>query len=110
MESRFHCLVKPRSNFRFFGFHTDCRVVVSDVITELILGIEWLRKNQCVWNFGSNLFAINRHHGRLRCKKPSHAVRRILVQDEIEISGLHTFEVPAFIPRESLKSENLSWV
>ena len=39
--------------FSVFGFHTDCRVVVSDVITELILGIDWLQKNQCVWNFGA---------------------------------------------------------
>ena len=95
--------------FLVSGFHTDCRVVVSEVITELILGIEWLRKNQCVWNFGSNTFSINGHHGRLRCKKASHAVRRILVQDEIEIPGWHIFEVPVLITRESLKSENQSW-
>ena len=95
--------------FSVFGFHTECRVVVSDVITELILGIDWLQKNQCVWNFGSNLFAINGHHGRLRCKKTSHAVRRILVGDEIVIPGWHTFEVPVLITRETLRNENTSW-
>ena len=95
--------------FSVSGFHTDCRVVVSDVITELILGIDWLQKNQCVWNFGSNLFAINGHHGRLRCKKTSHAVRRILVGDEIVIPGWHTFEVPVLITRETLRNENTSW-
>ena len=95
--------------FSVFGSHTDCRVVVSDVITELILGIEWLQANQCVWNFGSNLFAIDGHHGRLRCKKTSLAVRRILVRDEIVIPGWHTLEVPVLITRESLMSENLSW-
>ena len=95
--------------FSVFGFHTDCRVVVSDVITELILGIDWLQKNQCVWNFGSNLFAINGHHGRLRCKNTSHAVRRILVSDEIVIPGWHTLEVPVLITRETLRNENTSW-
>ena len=95
--------------FSVFGFHTECRVVVSDVISELILGIDWLQKNQCVWNFGSNLFAINGHHGRLRCKKTNHAVRRILVGDEIVIPGWHTFEVPVLITRETLRNENTSW-
>ena len=95
--------------FSVFGFHTECRVVVSDVITELILGIDWLQKNQCVWNFGSNLFAINGHHGRLRCKKTSHAVRRILVSDEIVIPGWHTLEVPVLITRETLRNANTSW-
>ena len=95
--------------FSVFGFHADCRVVVSDVITELILGIDWLQKNQCVWNFGSNLFAINGHHGRLRCKKTSHAVRRILVSDEIVIPGWHTLEVSVLITRETLRNENTSW-
>ena len=95
--------------FSISGFHTECRVVVSDVITELILGIDWLQKNQCVWNFGSNSFAINGHHGRLRCKKTNHAVRRILVGDEIMIPGWHTFEVPVLITRETLRNENTSW-
>ena len=31
------------------------------------------------------------------------------MQDEIEIPGWHTLEVPVFITRESLRSENLSW-
>ena len=91
------------------GFQSQCRVVVSEVIDELILGIEWLQTNQCVWDFGNNYFAIKGHSGRLRCKKVSKAVRRILVQDEIEIPGWHTLEVPVLITRESLRSENLSW-
>ena len=95
--------------FSISGLHTEGRIVVSDVITELILDIDWLQKNQCVLNFGSNLFAINGHHGRLRCKKTSHAVRRILVGDEIVIPGWHTFEVPVLITRETLRNANTSW-
>ena len=65
--------------FLVSGFQSKCRVVVSEAIDELIHGIEWLQTNQCVWNFGSNTFAIEGHKGRLRCKKASKAVRRILV-------------------------------
>ena len=95
--------------FLVSGFQTKCRVVVSEVIDELILGIEWLQTNQCVWDFGSNSFAIEGHKGRLRCKKNSTSVRRILVQDEIEIPGWHTQEVPVLISRSSLNNEKLNW-
>ena len=49
------------------------------------------------------------HKGRLRCKKASKAVRRILVQDEIEIPGWHTQEVPVLISRSSLNNEKQNW-
>ena len=95
--------------FLISGFQSKCRVVVSEAIDELILGIEWLQTNQCVWNFGSNTFAIEGHKGRLRCKKASRAVRRILVQDEIEIPGWHMQEVPVLISRSSLNNERQNW-
>ena len=47
---------------------TNCRVVVTDAITELILGIDWLQRIQCVWDFGSNSFVMKGTHGRLRCR------------------------------------------
>ena len=63
------------------GFRTSCRVVVTDAITEFILGIEWMKKNQCVWDFGSNSFTIHGYRGNLRCKNagrpaPSNCITR----------------------------------
>ena len=95
--------------FSVSGFYTGCRVVVSDVITELIIGIDWLQKNQCVWNFGSNSLLLMDTMDGCDVKKTSHAVRRILVGDEMVIRGWHTFEVPVLITRETLRSENTSW-
>ena len=96
--------------FLVSGFQSQCRVVVSEVIDELIFGIEWPQSNQCVWDLlyksvglGNNYFAIEGLEGRLRCKKVSKVVRRILVQDKIEIPGWHTLEVPVFITRVSEK-------
>ena len=45
-------------HFSIAGFSTSCRVVVTEAVTDLILGIEWLQRNQCVWDFGSNSFTI----------------------------------------------------
>ena len=54
--------------FPVSGFETSCRVVVTNVLTELILDMVWIRRNQCVWDFGSNTFVINGHQGRLSCR------------------------------------------
>ena len=78
---------------------TNCRVVVTDATTELILGIEWLQRNQCVWNFGSNSFVIKRTHGRLRCRRTKRTVRRILLSDDVVIPGMHTTNVTVLVTR-----------
>ena len=93
-------------NFSVSGFETSCRVVVTNAITELILGIEWLQKNQCVWDFGSNSFVIKGHLGRLRCKRVKRMVRKILVEDEVVIPEQHTANVPILVTRSSLSHED----
>ena len=96
-------------NFSVSGFNTGCRVVVSEAITELILGIEWLQRNQCVWDFGSNSFTIHGHYGRLKCQRTKRSLRRILVSDEIVIPEFHTTNVPVLVTRSSLGRENPEW-
>ena len=96
-------------NFSIAGFSTSCRVVVTEAITDLILGIEWLQRNQCVWDFGSNSFTIKGHHGRLKCRRTKRLLRRILVDDEVVIPGLHTANVPVLVTRSSLGQADQSW-
>ena len=91
------------------GFKTSCRVVVTDAITEFILGIEWMKRNQCVWDFGSNSFTIHGYRGKLRCKSTGRPVRRIVLQNEVVVPGLHTVEVPVLVTRSSLGHENQNW-
>ena len=91
------------------GFVTNCRVVVTDVIPEIILGIDRMQQNNCVWNFGTNSFTIDGHPGRLRCERASRTVRRILVHDDVVVPGMHTVEVPVLVTRSSLGRENQNW-
>ena len=95
--------------FSVCGFVTNCRVVVTDVITELILGIDWMQRNNCVWNFGTSSFAIDGHPGRLGCKRAGRTVRRILVHDDVVVPGMHTVEVPVLVTRSSLGREGQNW-
>ena len=95
--------------FAICGFVTNCRVVVTKVITELILGIDWMQQNNCVWNFGENSFMIDGHRGRLRCKHANRTVLRILVNDDVVVPGMHTVEVPVLVTRSSLSREVQNW-
>ena len=83
--------------------------MVTDAITEFILGIEWMKRNQCVWDFGSNSYTIHGYRGRLRCKNAGRPVCRIVLQDEVVVPGLHTVEVPVLVTRSSLGHENQNW-
>ena len=91
------------------GYETSVRVVVTEAITELILGIEWLQQNECEWDFGRNSFLINGHRGRLRYKGASRTMRRILLQDDVEVPGMHTVEVSVLVTRSSLSHEGRNW-
>ena len=93
-------------HFTVDGFSTSCRVVVTEAITDLILGIEWLQRNQCIWDFGSNSFTIKGHRGRLKCRRTKRALRRILVSDEVVIPGFHTVNVPVLVTRSTLGQED----
>ena len=83
--------------------------MVTDAITELILGIEWLQQNQCVWDFGSNSFVIKGHLGRLRCRRAKKRVRRILVDTDVVIPGQHAASVAILLTKSSLSHEDRSW-
>ena len=60
--------------FLVSGLETSCRVVVMNVLTELILGIDWLQRNQCVWDFGSNSFVMKGHQSQLSCRRAKQTV------------------------------------
>jgi hypothetical protein len=57
-------------SFSVSGKQFFVRLVVSEIMEDLILGIDWLRKYRCRWDFGKNLIEIDccavRLHGRLQ--------------------------------------------
>ena len=83
--------------------------MVTEAITELILGMEWLQRNQCVWDFGSNSFVLKDTHSRLKCKRAKQTLRKIVLGDDIVIPGMHTTNVPVIVTRTSLSKEYPNW-
>ena len=82
---------------------------MTDVLTELILGIDWLRRNQCVWDFGSSSFVMKGRQSQLSCKRPKQTVRRIILEDDVVIPGQHTANVSILVTRSTLGHEDRDW-
>ena len=95
--------------FSVSGLETSCRVVVTNVLTELILGMDWLQRNQCIWDFGSSSFVIKGRQSQLRCRKAKQTVRKIIVDDDVVIPGQHTANVSILVTRSSLSHEDRDW-
>ena len=85
--------------FSVSGLETSCRVLVTNVLTERILGIDWLRKNQCVWDFGCSSFVMKGRQSQLSCKKEKQRVRKIIVDDDVVFPGQHTAYVSILVTR-----------
>ena len=64
----------------------SAKVVVSDVLDELVLGIDWLSKNNCRWDFNNATFQIESHTIQLCKKRTRDMFRRIYAVNKTAIS------------------------
>jgi len=64
------------------------RFVVSDNVTEPMLGENWLRRNRIVWDFAKDLLIINREVFIMvpESKKQTNYRRRLLEEKKVEMN------------------------
>ena len=83
-------------------FHVDERqlsavVSVTDVVDELILGIDWLAKNRCAWDFTKGSLQLNGELVKLCGRSSKDKVRRIYAEEDVEIPAWTQAEVPVSV-------------
>ena len=82
-------------NFRVQKTWTSVLVVVSEAINDLILGIDWLTENKCVWDLGNRTFEVKGTSGTLHDKQSRKSVRRLYVDNETVVPAKGQMHVPA---------------
>ena len=87
-------LGKLKLNFRIQETWTSALVVVSDAINGLILGIDWLKENKCVWDFGNGTFEEKGTSGTLQDKQSRKSVRRLYVDNETVVTAKGQVHAP----------------
>ena len=62
---------------------TTC--LVSDFVDEIMLGLDWLEENDCVWNFGQRSITIKDATFQLYAHCPTWGVRRVLCSEPVTL-------------------------
>jgi hypothetical protein len=71
------------------------RAVVSPDVEELMLGIDWLSKYSCVWDFCGEQLIIDGQECRTSTRKGARKCRRMYVQNEVIVPARKETEVTA---------------
>jgi len=97
---------------RFFvgELELEARVAVTTAVTELILGIDWMTHNNCMWDFGKSRFVVQDCTVSLRDKRRHEGrVRKLVVRSDITIPAFHHVNVPIIFTRDSLCNSATNW-
>ena len=93
-EAELPLLGEIELQFRVGDASTSVKAVVTDALTDLILGIDRLRDNQCIWDFGKGTFEMRGNVGTLYSKQSRASVRRLFVDEETVVPAKHQAHVP----------------
>ena len=80
------------------GFSSDVTFLVSENVSEMILGIDWLNQEDCEWSFHRKSLIARGHVCKLFVRNSSTSrVRRIYAQEQVIIPARHFATVPTRI-------------
>ena len=87
---------------RSLKIHTE--FLVSDQLSDIIIGAPWLRENRCNIAFGTGSMRIGRQTVRLVSRTGQNCCRRVVVSNDIVVPARHEASIPAKIVYKNLKS------
>jgi len=67
------------------GLVIRSKFLVSSHVDEVMLGLDWLRNQRCIWNFNDCTIRINGNDFKLCSSKANLRVRRVVLQDDTTI-------------------------
>jgi len=91
------------------GHRVSADLLVSDAIEELILGIDWLTANDCVWDFGAGLVKWNGKEVKLQRQPNRYSIPRIHADRNLIIPSKHQRNVPGKTTRNPLRAPLSDW-
>lgn len=91
------------------GRKVRLNVAVSAQIGELILGVDFMVKRNCVWQFSRSTITIDGQSVRLHSRPPQAMVRRIYAEHDVAIPSGHAMDIPVIITRPDLKQSSPAW-
>ena len=96
--------------FTIDGYPMTVKAVVTDALEELILGVDWLSANKCIWDFGSATLRCQDKTLKIHRRTQRGFVRRIYAAEEIIIPAGHQRDVPVKMALGGLQEPLANWL
>ena len=86
------------------------KAVVTDALEELILGVDWLSANRCIWDFGGATLRCQDWTFKIQHRIQRGFVRRIYSAQEVVIPAGHQVDVPVRMVLSGLQEPVADWM
>jgi hypothetical protein len=84
--------------------------LVTEVLEELILGIDWLSSNRCQWDFGAAKLQLSDHQIRVYKREARGMVRRVYVAESHILPAGHQEDLRVKMTWNRLNNPATDWV
>ena len=92
------------------GYRRKAKVLVTDAISELILGIDWLDANNAIWCFHRSVIALDGHLYDLKVKQRQLRLNRLYVEENVVLGPRQIKMVPANVVWSDLRSGRAAYI
>ena len=96
--------------FKVAGQNYYTRVAVTEVTDEFILGIDFLTKESCQWDFGGSRILVGNSWVKLQKREAQDQVRSIYAVDTYEVPPGVQADVPVSMTWPKLQVQSGDWV
>ena len=86
------------------------KVLVTDAISELILGIDWLYDNNAIWSFRRSVIALDGSLHTLEVKESTSRINRLYVEENVVLPPRQITMVPAKVVWSDLRPGNEAYI
>jgi hypothetical protein len=101
---------RVRLTFYVDGIPLCDNFVVSDAVDEILLGQNWLCENKCILNFADSIIGIRGREFRLKHRKLSRNVRRVIASESVLVEANSTSHVPVKLADINLHEQKSNWL
>jgi len=99
-----------RMQFDLEGMPLEAELLVSDVIDEMMLGIDWLTENACQWKFDERAIVIAGRQITLHSRPSRALIRRIYVEQPAVLPPRSVTDVPVRMAWNSFRVPATEWL
>ena len=96
-------------NCEIDGYSFEVSCLITEQISELILGLEWLENQNALWNFGERWVKIQNHTFPIRTRKRQGNCRRIVVAQDVKVPPLSELDINTYAVVSHLRSTDSQW-